>query len=84
MLAKLRSPINNGMSILRKVWTDPNGIFRGTYQEGYAGCMKFMQTLNNGGYLGPNVHGNPQFDELASTFYNYIDDNFSLSPSVEP
>ena len=75
---------NNGMSILRKVWTDPNGIFKGTYQEGYAGCMKFMQTLSNGGYLGPNVHGNPQFDELASTFYKYIDNKFSLSPSVEP
>ena len=81
---QLMDPNNNGMSVLRKIWTDPNGIFKGNYQEGYAGCMKVTQTLVNGGYMCPNFHGNPQFDELASNFYKYIDDKFSLSPSVEP
>ena len=28
---QLMDPNNNGMSILRNVWTDSNGIFKGTY-----------------------------------------------------
>ena len=50
-------PNNNGMGILRDIWADPNNAFRGTYPEGYAGCMKFVQTLIQGCYLGPNIDG---------------------------
>lgn len=79
--AQLMDANNNGMGILRSLWTDSSGPFQGQYYEGVSDCMTFVDKLVTGGSLGTGVTGSAQWDTYVNLYKQWANTKIQADPT---
>ena len=79
--AQLMDANNNGIGILRGLWTDPSGPFQGQYFEGISDCMTFVDKLVTGGNLGTGMTGSAQWDTYVNLYKQWANTKVQRHPN---
>ena len=79
--AQLMDANNNGMGILRTLWTDPSGPFQGQYYQGISDCMTFVDKLVTGGNLGTGMTGSAQWDTYIDLYKQWANTKTQAYPA---
>lgn len=80
---ELLDPLNSGEGILRRIWTDPHGDFRGLYRVGQSDCMALLAALAKpNGPLGSGVQANDELAKLLKNYQQYTDAEWQKYPGI--
>ena len=79
--AQLMDANNNGVGILRSLWTDPTGPFQGQYYQGVSDCMTYVDKLISGGSLGAGMTGSTQWDTYFSLYKQWANTKIQAQPN---
>ena len=79
--AQLMDANNDGIGILRNLWTDASGPFQGQYYQGVSDCMTFVDKLVNGGNLGTGMTGSAQWDTYLDLYKQWTDAKIQADPN---
>ena len=79
--AQLIDANNNGIGLLRSLWTDPSGPFQGQYYQGVSDCMTFVDKLVKGGNLGTGMTGSAQWDTYVNLYKQWVNTKTQANPS---
>ena len=79
--AQLMDANNNGIGILRTLWTDPSEPFQGQYYQGISDCMTFVDKIVNGETLGTGMTGSAQWDTYVDLYKQWVDTKIQANPA---
>ena len=70
---QILDPLNHARGVLRDIWTDPDGEFKGIYRLNVSDCMYFVQALLEPG-KGPFAAPPDKYASFDRYFKRYIDE----------